>query len=76
MFISAVSLIKDLRNIEFFRKDFRIQRQIEADINYEYIYLVFFVIFLNLTTKKRAEKSVSFYVNVTVSQTYLKVSLQ
>ena len=47
MFISAVSLIKDLRNIEFFRKDFRIQRQIEADINYEYIYLVFFVIFLN-----------------------------
>lgn len=76
MFISAVSLIKDLRNIEFFRKDFRIQRQIEADINYEYIYLVFFVIFLNLTTKKSAEKRVSFYVNVTVSQTYLKVSLQ
>ena len=76
MFISAVSLIKDLRNIEFFRKDFRIQRQIEADINYEYIYLVFFVIFLNLTTKKSAETRVSFYVNVTVSQTYLKVSLQ
>ena len=76
MFISAVSLIKDLRNIEFFRKDFRIQRQIEADINYEYIYLVFFVIFLNLTTKKSTETRVSFYVNVTVSQTYLKVSLQ
>ena len=48
----------------------------EADISYEYIYLVFFVIFLNLTTKKSAETRVSFYVNVTVSQTYLKVSLQ
>ena len=48
----------------------------EADISYEYIYLVFFVIFLNLTTKKGAEKRVSFYVNMTVSQTYLKVSLQ
>ena len=48
----------------------------EADISYEYIYLVFFVIFLNLTTKKGAENRVSFYVNMTVSQTYLKVSLQ
>ena len=36
----------------------------------------FFVIFLNLTSKKSAEKRVSFYVNMTVSQTYLKVSLQ
>ena len=48
----------------------------EADISYEYICLVFLVIFLNLTTKKGAEKRVSFYVNMTVSQTYLKVSLQ
>ena len=49
MFISAVSLIKDLRNIEFLRKDFRIQRQIEADISYEYIYLFFFFLWASLT---------------------------
>lgn len=75
MFICAVSLIKDLRNrlnswgkILKFSDRWRLTLVMSISI--------LFFLWSSLTTKKGAEKRVSFYVNMTVSQTYLKVSLQ